>query len=154
MPTKREEIEALDAAADAVADESLAKAAAMLNGSTAILSATDILNRDDRPAAPIDVPLWGGSVLCRPLTLKEQAAHAEIANAEPGEGETDSDVNTRSMCAYLVRALVDKNKLPLFTDKDLDELWLKNGAVIQTVFKEAVRLNGVGATSIADAEKN
>ena len=96
--------------------------------------------------------MWGGTVLCRPLTLKEQAAHAETADG--AEGQSESEASTRSMCAYLIRSLVDKNKQSIFKMEDLDALCEKNGAVIQTVFSQALKLNGVGKDAVEEAGKN
>jgi len=117
-----------------------------------ILSASYILNIDDRPVTPVPVPEWGGTVLCRPLSLAEQDGYRKAVEA--AEKDDDDDEVRATIVEYLLLVLVNEDKRALFERKDLGELQTKCGAVLQRLFEDCVSVNGLSRDAVEDAEKN
>jgi hypothetical protein len=119
-----------------------------------VLSASEILSRDDRPVTEIPVPEWNGIVRTRPLTLVEQAEHSNVVHAPLKESETEHDRARTQILDYLFRVLVNEDGRPLFTFDDLEKLQRQSGPVLQWLFEETLKANGIDREANEDAEKN
>lgn len=94
----------------------------------------------------VDVPLWGTSVIVRELTaLGSTEYEASIVSA-------DNKPDALNFRAKLVaRCLVDDQGVQLFTP---DQLAQASAVVVGELYAVAVKMNGMGAGVLEDAEKN
>ncbi|CAJ8906377.1 hypothetical protein ISF62_18215 [Burkholderia pseudomallei] len=119
-----------------------------------ILSKADIFGSSDLTTETVDVPEWGGAVIIRTMTGTQRDAYeASLMKRGPtGAYEVDT-VNMRAkLIAYT--AVDDAGALLFDSAADVAELAGKNAAALERLFVVAQRLNGLAATSTADAEKN
>lgn len=112
------------------------------------LTRDDILKAQDLPTAVVDVPEWGGQV-----TLRGFSAAARDNLTKRG---TDENGGVKiSNAEFLALCLVDDDGAPLFAPEDADAtLGRKNPEVIDRLLQEAIRLNGLHAGAVEEAEKN
>jgi len=115
----------------------------LLNKS-AILGASDLKHED------VPVPAWGGTVRIRNMTGAERDAfRAAIA----AQGEAGVPIGKFS-AALLVATCVDESGVRLFDADDMAALQAKSAASLDAPAAVAMRLNGLGAGAVEDAEKN
>lgn len=112
------------------------------------LTRDDILKAQDLPTAVVDVPEWGGQVTLRGFSAAARDNLAKRGTDENGGVEI-------SNAEFLALCLVDDEGLPLFAPEDADTtLGRKNPEVIDRLLQEAIRLNGLHAGAVEEAEKN
>lgn len=113
------------------------------------LTIADIIGADDLNILTVKVPEWKkdgepGTVYLRLMTVGERDAYEceWLANKEKGVP------NFRSK--FLARCLCDKEGNRIFTDADVEKLATKSVAVVDRLFKKAMKHN---AMSMADVEE-
>jgi hypothetical protein len=113
------------------------------------LTIADIIGADDLNILTAKVPEWTkdgepGTVYLRLMTVGERDAYEceWLVNKEKGVA------NFRSK--FLARCLCDKAGSRLFTDADVEKLAAKSVAVVDRLFKKAMKHN---AMSMADVEE-
>ncbi|MEU1194920.1 hypothetical protein ABZ446_01695 [Streptomyces sp. NPDC005813] len=120
----------------------------------ALLSRKQIDGADDRRWEDVDVPEWGGTV--RILGLSGTARNAyEASLVQLGPNGSVQRMKLENATPRLVAmCLVDENFERLYTDKEVAELGVKNGAVLQSLHQVAQRLSGLGKKAVEDAAGN
>lgn len=109
---------------------------------SAILAANDLKHED------VAVPAWGGKVRVRAMTgMERDAFRASIAS------EAGVPVG-RFSAALLAATIVDETGTCLFTLSDVEALQAKSAASLDGPAEVAMRLNGLGGKSDAEAAKN
>lgn len=118
----------------------------------------EIAEAKDLPIVTFPVPEWdteeeAAAVLLKPLAgwqRDEWDKECQIA-------KNNGDAVPQSYRAKLVRkALVDESGKPLYGEgpEEIKALANKGAAALDRLFDEVVRLSGMGATAVKDAEKN
>ncbi|RQV39119.1 hypothetical protein DF027_21265 [Burkholderia cenocepacia] len=110
------------------------------------------LNRDqilcalDLPVESVGVPEWGGDVL---VSVMSGAARDALMNtlATPQS-------SSRFQAIMIASTVVDERSKPIFSADDVEALAGKNPDVMARVVAVAMRMNGIGQTAVAEAEKN
>lgn len=111
------------------------------------LTREQILQADDLKRVKVDVPEWGGEVYIS--VLSAAARDAIEADWAASDGKVE---HLRSR--VVARTLTDGAGNRLFGDEDIPEVAKKNSAAIDRLFSEAMKINGMSAGSVEDAEKN
>jgi hypothetical protein len=113
------------------------------------LSKSAIIESADRPAEPVDVPEWGGTVYVRVMSGTEKS---DFENSiVVGEDKVD----TRNMHAkLLVRCLADEKGERLFADDDTGALGNKSSLVLSRLFDDARRVNKMRKEDVEELTKN
>lgn len=119
----------------------------MLLNKEAILAADDVQFED------VEVPEWGGTVRVRGMTGKDRDQY-ELWYAQQNQkkGEKLTLENIRAKLVSMTA--IDEQGNLLFTEKDVAALGNKNGMVLDKVFQVARKLNGMGADTEEELEKN
>ncbi|URF02969.1 phage tail assembly chaperone [Cupriavidus campinensis] len=112
-----------------------------------ILSKAAILAAADLKTEDVEVPEWGGSV--RVAVMSGLARDNWISRQ--GDGKVPYSVFTARV---LVSTVVDEDGQPVFDEADIETLRGKNQAAMDRVLAVALRLNGLAATAVEEAEKN
>jgi imidazoleglycerol phosphate dehydratase HisB len=111
-----------------------------------MLTRQEILGADDLQLDEHAVPEWGGTVYLRALTSAER---------EQLEGRVRQGTVVEGLREQLVAAaVVDVSGRALFTPADVPALAEKNGAVMDRLATAILRLSGMGAQAVEEAEKN
>ncbi|WP_284459685.1 hypothetical protein [Cupriavidus campinensis] len=113
----------------------------------AILSKAAILGAADLKTEDVEVPEWGGSV--RVAVMSGLARDNWISRQ--GDGKVPYSVFTARV---LVSTVVDEDGQPVFDEADIETLRGKNQAAMDRVLAVALRLNGLAASAVEEAEKN
>ncbi len=110
-----------------------------------LLTAAQILERDDAQYEDVPVPEWGGSVRLRSLSGTERDAFAKSITRVTGKGKGEAtEIITEGMQAKLVaRSAVDDKGARLFTDEQAEALGKKSAAVLDRLFMAAQRLSAL-----------
>jgi len=115
------------------------------------LTRDDILNADDSQKEQVHVKQWGGDVFVRVMTGENRDHFEEECRRRTGTGT----INYEGMKALLiVLTVVDEDSKPLFTEDDIAELNKKNGAAIDFLFQEALRVNAIGQQQLEEIAGN
>jgi hypothetical protein len=120
----------------------------------ALLTREQIGKADDRKWEDVPVPEWGGDV--RLLGLSGTARNlyeASLVSLGPN-GSVQRVRLENATSKLLAMCLVDENFERLYTDKEVAELGVKNGAVLQRLHKIAQQLSGLGKQAVEDAAGN
>ena len=111
-----------------------------------MLTRDEILRADDLSLTSVEVPEWGGAVYVRALRAGErEQLERQIRHDDTLQGFRELVVAT---------AVSDGAGEPLFSQDDLPALAAKNGAVVDRLAQEILRLSGMGADAVEEAEKN
>lgn len=114
-----------------------------------LLSKTDILAVADLTTEDVPVPEWGGTVRVRCLNGDER---------DTWDGfrlQARESKSYRNFSARLVgMSVVDADGKRLFSDEEIALLAAKSGRALDRVFAVAVRLSGLNAEHVEEAEKN
>jgi hypothetical protein len=114
----------------------------------ALLSKDQILRAADLPAQSVEVPEWGGAIQLRVMTGMER-------DAFEGSINKDGKLNTKNLRARLVAlCAVDADGKRLFAEKDLEALGGKSAVVLDRLFDECQRINGMSKEAVETIEKN
>lgn len=106
---------------------------------TELLDKAAILAADDLEHEDVPAPEWGGTVRVRGLNGRERDSYEMRMAVARQNGETDVDIRA----SLVGRCMVDENGERLFTDRELPQLALKSGAVLDRVFDVVARLSGI-----------
>ena len=113
---------------------------------TKFLTREDILNRDDIVRETVEVPEWGGSVVCRTLTGLERD---RIEGAAIAARSKNAGVNTDNLRArYVAAGTEDGNGNRLFEDEHIAALGGKSAAGLDRLFTVILRLSGVSKEDV------
>lgn len=123
-----------------------------MEGAQDFLSKEDILGMDDIPTEEVTVPEWKNrKVIISGLTAAGRNAYQDSLWVTSG---TDRKMNLQNSTAkLLVRAIVDKNRQPIFTETDILRLGTKSAAVLERLAKIASRLSGMDEEEAANTAK-
>lgn len=118
-----------------------------------MLTKDQILNADDLPREPVNVPEWGtGAVVyVRTMSGAERDAFEQSVLDAKRNGTTNL-VNIRARLA--VKVLCDEQGKRLFDDQDAEALGRKSSMVLDRVFAVAQKLNGIGPKDVEALEGN
>ena len=110
-----------------------------------LLTAEEILEKDDSTFEDVDVPEWGGAVRIQALTADQRDVYEESIIKVSGEGKKRSrDVIMRGIRAKLVAAsAVNERGERLFTVAMVDRLGKKSAAALDRLFAVAQRLSAL-----------
>lgn len=117
------------------------------------LTREQILAAEDIKLEKVEVPEWGGEVYLRPMTGADLDAYEdEMAKRSKGDGKFDL-AGFRAW--YLSLVLVDTEGVRMFAQEgDVAALGKKSGKVVNRLFAEAQRVNGLTAEAVTDAKKD
>ena len=107
-----------------------------------ILAALDLAHED------VPVPEWGGTVRIKTMTGAARDAFEASLVQEGGKRDF-----TNLRARLLAHAIVGEDDQPVFSAADVDALGQKSAAALDRLYDVAQRLNGIGTTAQADAEK-
>lgn len=115
-----------------------------------LLTAAEILGKDDSLSEDVACPEWGGSVRIRSLSAEERESFEESVTKTTGSGQKEKqEVVRRHFRSKLVaKCAVDESGARLFTDAQVEELGKKNAAPIDRCFAVAQRLSGLSAADV------
>ena len=103
-----------------------------------------------RQVVAVDVPEFG-TIHFREMSLRERAAfHAKLFGTDNKNVITPQDWAVNLIAA----SVCDADGKLWFSDDDAVELWDQSQTKLGALVVHAERVNGLGATSQADAEKN
>lgn len=116
------------------------------------LTAESILAATDLPRHEVDLTdtEWRGKVLLRVLTGTERDAW-ELAQAADKNGKANRKNVRARMVAY---CLINADGQRLFKDEHIDQLGKKSGAILDRLFDECLRINGMSEKGQTETEKN
>ena len=118
-----------------------------------MLTRDQILEAPDLKTEAVIVAEWGGSVLVRSMNGADRDAFEASMITTLADGTRKPDMaNMRAKLVALT--VVDEAGNRLFDITDVARLALKSASALERVFNAAQRLNGMGPTAEADAEKN
>lgn len=112
------------------------------------LNREQILSVNDRRTIDVSVPEWGDTVRLAVMTGTERESFEREWTG------TDDKLLPQYKLKVLRRCLVDEKGATLFTDNDLDALGEKRADVIDRLFNEAMKLNGLLKDSVEELAKN
>ncbi len=112
------------------------------------LTKEQILAANDRRTIEVKVAEWGDTVRLAVMTGTERESFEREWTG------TDDKLLPQYKLKMLRRCLVDDTGATMFTDADLDALGGKNATVIDRLFTEAMKLNGLLKDSVEEAAKN
>ena len=109
------------------------------------LNKQDILSVQDCKVVEVNVPEWGGSVFVKVMSGKQRDAwEASVVSRKDKDGK----INTAGLRSMLVATCVcDESGNEIFTAEDIPEIENKNASVLQRIFDEAAKLNGLTGES-------
>jgi hypothetical protein len=108
-----------------------------------ILSVEAILAKADTPEDRVEVPEWGGFVVVRGLTKRQQI---DIRRASMRDGVVDPEESQRRIWQ---EGVVD----PRFPDEALGPLFDKNAGAVDRVMSRILELSGMNESAVRDREK-
>lgn len=109
-----------------------------------------ILAASDLPVEMIDVAEWGCAVGLRSMTAFEKDAWQLGLRRTIDAGDVLPE-NFRA--EFLVRVMVDADGSRLFADDEAELLGAKSSAVIERLFADAQRINGITREEIDELKK-
>lgn len=127
----------------------------------ATLDRTAILAAQDLGSELIDVPEWKGSVRIRVMTAREKAEIQRLLFTEEmvivdGKPELrrkpNQAVNIRTVLVGFT--LINEDGTRMFMDEEVDLLASKSAAVIERLFTEAQRVNGMAEDAVEKAKND
>lgn len=118
-----------------------------------LLSKDEILAMDDIPMEEVIVPEWGGKkVLVSGLTAAGKNAYE--ASVLEFKGNSRKVKLENSTAKLLVRAIVNRQRQPIFTETDIEKLGRKSSAALERLVTVAQRLSAVRAEDVEELVKN
>ena len=106
----------------------------------AVLAATDIQIK------PVKVPEWGGEIHVK--TLTGELRDLLRVDADKAQGELATCVR------FIIATACDAEGKLIFAAEDFNALMGKASHVLARVFREVLKVNGIGAPGEADIVKN
>ena len=110
-----------------------------------ILTREDILNVKDIQQEEVFIKEWGGSVTVQSLSGKRRSEIMDACMSDKGK------MNTGKLYpALMVAGCVE----PVFTRADSEAINERNSGALEKVCKVIMRLSGISADDLEEAEKN
>lgn len=107
------------------------------------LTLEQIWEADDLKHEVLDVPEWGGTIEIKPLTKGE---HQDARRRSIKRNEIDPDLLELNL---LVAGVVE----PKLSLEDGERLKRKNAGVIERILRDILRLSGLDATAVTEADR-
>lgn len=117
-----------------------------------LLTKDQILKADDRATREVEVPEWGGSVLCSSMSAAERDAFE--ASMLDNKGKSDKSKLQNFRARFVAACVVDADGNRLFSDKDVVEFGKKSSRPISVLFDICREINGMTEKDVEDIEKN
>lgn len=117
-----------------------------------VLGRDDILGAPDIAMLEVDVPEWGGVVVCKPLTAA-QRDRFEASVTETKNGQTTLN-GTNFRAKLVARCIVDENGVRLFTNEDVEQLGKKSSKALSRVFDAVSAASGMTKEDLESLEGN
>jgi len=111
-----------------------------------------ILDADDLPTEPIDVPEWDMTVYVRSMTGYERDLYEGGLISKTGLPMSERMLNLRS--TLVVLCTVDENGERIFTDDDKQLVGQKSAKALERIVEAAQRMNELSDTDIEEAAGN
>ena len=116
------------------------------------LNKESIINAKDIKIISVDVPEWNGSVCLKVMSGKSRDNWESYVISKK---DKDGKIDVKGMRAkLLVCCLCDDNGNELFNDSEIELLEKKNADVLQRLFDEAARLNGLNTASVEEIKSD
>ena len=109
-----------------------------------------ILQSKDKKTKPINIPEWSVDCFVRSWSAAERNQFSALMSR--CLNDTDKLYSQNMDARAVVMSLADADGNPIFTDKDLNLILEKNGAVVTEVARQCLCFNGIGNEK--DIEKN
>ena len=110
---------------------------------------------DDISTVPFEVEEWGVTIYLMSPTLAERSTLVRRFSKGVNEDTGEVDLDFEAMTLHLVCAVChEQNGTPAFTEDDHAMLREKNGAVVNRVFEEGMKLAGFSKNDDGDDEKD
>lgn len=104
---------------------------------------------DDVAVKKVFVPAWNIDVYVQTLTARQRDQFEIDIQSAQAEGKSP-DVRAR----MAVLCVVDENGAPVFDKSDVEWLAEKSSAALDTIFEQAVSVNGLTEKDLSELEKN
>lgn len=121
-----------------------------------LLTAAEILAKDDSQHEDVSCPEWGGTVRIRSLTADEREAFDESVTRVIVTGKGRKSAERQEVDRHLFKSklvassAVDEAGNRLFTDAQAEQLGKKNAAALDRCFAVAQRLSGLTNEDVED----
>jgi len=112
-----------------------------------MLSAEQILAKNDLKTKKLKIDEWGGEVIITEFNAAERQKHTEIFGKE---GLSSDEVIAR----VVALGLVAEDGSRLFTEEQVEGLRKKSAVVLERIVKEILTINGLGEAAVEDAKGN
>ncbi len=117
------------------------------------VSKDSILAFKPKPTVKINVPEWGGEVFIRIMSGQERDAYEDETYRVNGADVSVNRLNLRAR--LLVRCLSDESGARIFaSDSDAEALGQTPSPILDKLFSEAAKVNGITPKDEADLAKN
>lgn len=121
----------------------------------ALLTRAQINESTDRKWEDVPVPEWGGEVRLMELSSADRGyieAGSVVANGQSPTMRVDSLKTYREKLVAM--AMVDEAFKRVYSNKEMAELGLKSGAIIERLAAKVQELSGMGRFAVKEAEGN
>ena len=122
-----------------------------------LLNFDDILATQDKEYEDVEVPEWGGTVRIAAMsgTDRDRWELSMMQADESSERGFKMNFDAYSRVRLVALCLVDDNFQRVFiTDKQVEALGQKSGAVMDRLYEVAQRVNGITEADLDELEKN
>ena len=122
-----------------------------------LLNFDDILAKQDKDFEDVEVPEWGGTVRIAAMsgTDRDRWELSMMQADDKSERGFRMNFDAYSRVRLVALCLVDDNFQRIFvTDKQIEALGQKSGAIMDKLYGVAQRVNGLSDEDIEDLEKN
>jgi hypothetical protein len=121
----------------------------------ALLTRAQINESVDRKWEDVDVPEWGGEVRLMELSSADRGYIEAGSVVAQGQNPTLRVESLKTYREKLVAfAMVDENFKRVYTNKEMAELGVKSGAVIERLAAKVQEISGMGRFAQKEAEGN
>lgn len=117
-----------------------------------MLTKDQILSARDGAVSSIDVPEWGGKIWVKALSGAEREDYQASMVIRKGD-RYEADLKYQKL-KLLIRCISDESGKRLFSDQDMSALGAKSGLVLNRIYNEAARINGLGDDAVEEEAKN
>ncbi|MFE3123921.1 hypothetical protein ACFXHD_10910 [Streptomyces hydrogenans] len=118
----------------------------------ALLTAEEIGKASDQRFEDVDVPEWGGTVRIQSMSGTDRNSH-QAESLVLGPNGRPKEINLKGQYARILsRCIVGEDGRRLFvSDKQIQALGAKDGAVLERLVKVAKRVSGLTEEAVEDA---
>lgn len=120
-----------------------------------LLTKDQILGLDDRDYVEIEVPQWEGTVRLGTMTAHDRDTfESQFVGAEKLPEARKNKLYMDLRARFLAKCIVGEDGKRLFTNADIKELSGRSAPVINLLFNEARKLNGLTQADVEELEGN